>query len=555
MRNTLYLLIIFLATILAVSGCAKEPPVATVYYGGYIYSGEDGRAVEAVVIEDGKFAYTGSYEGALRAAGEGCAQVDLQGKMMLPSFFEAHAHPNMALLLDLYNLPYSGDAPTPEEYIEYIREYLESHPDTQVLRGTGWDNAAFADAPPGKEQLDGVSTEIPIFIRSFDQHSVWMNSRAVEMGGAAQYGGSSGLLRDDDTLLVDAALPPISVEEHKEMILRYQNMAHSFGITGHMCALVMPHDNHYTAYRELAEEGKLSMYSELAIYVSADNYRETIEWLAGEAEAYEAGGPDELLGFKIVKFFIDGSVLGQTAYLLSGYAENLGYRGEPLWPEDPQVLADAFRLCEENGLRIHIHAIGDAAVKLSLDALEAAKTKNRHAITHLGLVESSDFARFSDMGLVAVINPYWFCKSAVWEESECKQLGRARAESMFPAKSFYDAGVAVASASDYPVSLPNPLIGMEMAVTRTLIEPWRGGRTAEDCTLNKSEGISIEQALDSFTLSAAYAYGLEAATGSIEAGKSADFIILDSNIFSNTPSQANVLETWFQGGQVFISEP
>ena len=145
------------------------------------------------------------------------------------------------------------------------------------------------------------------------------------------------------------------------------------------------------------------------------------------------------------------------------------------------------------------------------------KTPNRHAITHLGLVEPKDLARFSALGVMATINPYWFGKSAVWADSELKQLGPDRSERMFPAKSFYEAGVKVAAASDYPVSSPNPLAGIEMAVTRTLIEPWRGGRTAEECALNPAEAISLEQALDAFTLSAAYAYNLEAVTGSLEA--------------------------------------
>jgi predicted amidohydrolase YtcJ len=158
------------------------------------------------------------------------------------------------------------------------------------------------------------------------------------------------------------------------------------------------------------------------------------------------------------------------------------------------------------------------------------------------------------MGVMAVINPYWFCKSAVWADSEMKQLGLERSERMLPAKSFYDAGVKVAAASDYPVSNPNPLAGIEMAATRTLIAPWRGGRTAKECSLNPAEAIAAQQALDAFTLTAAYAYDLDTITGSIEVGKSADFVLLNKNIFQTTPSEGKVLETWFRGERVYRAE-
>ncbi len=545
--------------------CGEE---ATIYSGGLILGKAGAAPLEAVVVQNGKFSYAGSFEGALQAAGKNCKRVDLQGRMLMPSFFDAHAHPNLGSLLDLRELPYAKGAPTPEEYVAHIRNYLRMHPNTQALRGTGWDNAAFLDAPPNKALLDQVSTEIPIFIRSFDQHSAWVNSKALEMSGVTrdthssggqierdESGEPSGTLRDEATLLVDAALPPVSVAENKELILKFQNMAHSLGITGYMCAMVLPRDNLYAAYRELLSEGRLSLYTRLAFLMTPDTYADAVKWVANEAAAYEANGPNALLEFRLAKFFMDGAIVGQTGYLLEEYAARPGYKGEPLWPADMTALRDAFRLCEKHNLRIHVHALGDAAARLALDGLETLKIPNRHAITHLELVDPADIARFRSMHILAVLNPYWFCKSAVWDDSELKQLGPKRSERMLPAKSFYDAGVKVAAASDYPVtSTPNPLAGIEMAVTRTLIAPWRGGRTAEACALNPAEAVSLEQALDAFTLSAAYAYNLETITGSIEAGKSADFVLLDKNIFQVAPSEAKVLETWFQGELVYRAE-
>ena len=539
---------------------------ATVYSGGHIYKKARVSPIEAVVVQNGRFSYVGSLDGALKLAGPDCERVDLGGRMLLPGFFDAHAHANMGSLLDLRELPYAGDTPTPEEYVAHIQRYLKTHPNTQVLRGTGWDNTFFPEGQPNRAQLDLVSAEIPIFIRSYDQHFAWVNSKALAMSkvtrdtvdppggkiGRDQTGEPSGTLLDMATVLVESKLPPISIEENKELILKFQDMAHHLGITGYMCALVLPRDNLYTAYRELLAEGRLSTYVQLAFLMTPDTYRDTIPWVAREIAAYEAGTSSEVLRFKLAKFFMDGTFAGQSAFLLADYAVRPGHRGEPMWPMDTIALQDAFRLCEENGLRIHIHALGDGAVRLSLDGLEAVKTPNRHAITHLELVDLADFARFRAMDIVATINPYWFCKSVMWADTELKQLGRERAERLLPAKSFYNAGVKVAAASDFPVSSPpNPLIGIEMAVTRTLIAPWRGGRTADECTINPTEAISVEQALDAFTLSAAYAYELEAITGSIDVGKSADFLILDKNIFETPPSEAKILETWFRGKRVY----
>lgn len=564
-QKTPLFLLLLCAILLSPLTARALPGEAAVYYNGLIYPKADAAPVEAVVVKDGRFSYVGALNGALKAAGESCIRVDLKGRMLLPSFFDAHAHPNMGALFDLRDFKYAKPIPTPEEYVAHIRQYLRAHPEIQALRGTGWDTAAFPDGPPSKALLDAVSAEIPIFIRSTEQHSAWVNSKTLELSKITRetkdpFGGKierdkngepSGTLYDMASLVVEAALPPVSVEENKELILKFQNMAHSLGITGYMCAMVPPRDNLYTAYRELLAEGKLLTYTQLAFLMTPDTYAEAIKWAASEASAYEKSGPSELLGFRLAKFFMDGTILEQSAYLLADYAARPGYRGEPQWP-DLTVLRDAFKLCEKNGLRIHIHAVGDGAVHLALDGLEAVKNPNKNAITHLELVAPADFARFRALNVMAVINPYWFCKSVFWADSELKQLGPERAEHMLPAKSFYDAGVRVAAASDYPVSsLPNPLAGIEMAATRTLIAPWRSGRSAEDCMGNPAEAISVAQALDAFTLSAAYAYDLEAITGSIEVGKSADFVILDKNIFKVPPSEAKVLETWFRGKLIY----
>ncbi len=559
-----------------VTGCAtgvstnpeqgNSPESATIYSNGIICSVPGAVIVEAVAVQDGRFISVGSLEEVEKAAGPNCEYVDLEGCTLIPSFFEAHAHPNLGSLFDLREFAYENNLPTPQSYVKYAQQFLEEHPDIQALRGSGWNISDFPDGYPQKELLDQVSTDIPIFIRDAGQHLAWVNSKALELagitpdspdpeGGRIERDGQGeplGTVVDMATNYVEGALPPVSVAEEKELILKFQEMAHSLGVTGHMCAAVLPDSNHYLAYRELHSEGTLKMYSQLAFYMLPESYKETVSWLRSERASYEEEAPDELLSLGLAKFFIDGVVSGQTACLLKDYSSWPGYRGKPLWPVDSDALHKAFRLCNDEGLRIHIHAVGDAAVRFGLDALEEAAEPNRHAITHILLADPHDITRFKELDIIATVNPYWFCKGPAFEDIELLHLGEDRCGHLYPTRSFYECGVTVAAASDYPVSnTPAPLAGIEMAVTRSLIKPWRGGKSIEECTLNPSEGISLNQALEAFTLSAAFAYGLEDTTGSIDAGKSADFVVLDRNIFVEPPSEACVLETWFKGELVY----
>ena len=562
-----------LSEIIPYAESLKLPPAKdgeiTIYSGGTIYTKLGAEPVESVAILNGKFYYAGPLEAAYPDGGNNYRHIDLEGRMLAPSFIEAHAHPDLASLLDLRSFEYEKDMASPEEYVEQIRNYLKEHPKTEVLRGTGWDKAAFGDEMPTKELLDDISKDIPIFIRSSDQHLVWVNSKALEVAGIDsntpdpeggsiirdKNGNPSGTFVDMATNTIESALPPISVDECKELILRFQENEVSMGITGTMNAMVLPKSNTYTAYRELLRDGELKVRTQLSFLITPETYTETLDWLEKENADYQAEGVSHLLYMNLVKVFIDGTIIAQTAFMLDDYATTPGFRGEPIWPQDMKAIKEAFKLCSEKGFRIQMHAVGDAAVRYGLDALEAAAKPNRHGITHLELVAPEDIPRFKELDVVAIVNPYWICKPITWETTEPVILGKERSETMFPVKSLYEAGAVVGAASDYPVTeIPNPLIGMDMAVNRTLIEAWRPGKTAEETQLNISEAISVEQAFDAFTNACAYAYEWDKFTGTIEAGKSADYIILDKSFLDFTPSDVKVIETRLAGIQLFQAE-
>ena len=252
------------------------------------------------------------------------------------------------------------------------------------------------------------------------------------------------------------------------------------------------------------------------------------------------------------KVFVDGVVEGGTAYLHEPYAHKPDFRGEPLWEQE--LLNALCRAADRENLQIHIHAIGDAAIGMSLDALEFARQHNekrdsRHLITHLQVVDYADIPRFAELDVVGVPQPFWHVKGEYFWGLEAKYLGRERAEKEYPMKSFLDAGVTLASASDYPVQVPSPpLVRIMLGVLRCI-----PGDSDPNEILGPKERMTLPDMIASFTINGAYANFIENETGSIEVGKKADLVVLERNLF-DIPTEAigdvNVLMTMFEGTAV-----
>ena len=265
---------------------------------------------------------------------------------------------------------------------------------------------------------------------------------------------------------------------------------------------------------------------------------------------------------RAAKVFADGVVEGHTAYLSEPYADALAYkgdanyRGEPIW--QPDVLNKTFAALDKAGFQIHTHAIGDAAASETLGALAYARARNgrhdwRPGITHIQLVDPADFKRFAKLGVTAVPDPYWFLKDDYYTYLQLPYLGLPRADEEYPMKSFFDNKVLVASASDYPVTIPPaPLIGIAVGVNR-----WMEGLVYEYPAPPSLEGVlwpeqrvTVAQMIRSFTINGAKASFLEKTAGSIEVGKSADLVVLDKNLFQVEPAEifdAHVLFTMGRG--------
>lgn len=526
---------------------------------------------EAAAVSDGRIVYVGGNGPALALADERTVLVDLTGQMLLPSFFEAHAHPSFVVAHD-FTAWLAADYDV-TAYLQTLRTFLDQNPGLDVLRGFGWNNAAFGPEGPHRASLDAVSTSIPIVLHSLDHHALWVNSRALQLAGisAATSAGAgiikdaagepTGTLREDVAMdLVLKSLPDASVYEYKASILNYQTIAQHLGITGVLDAMV-PVDSHCSqAYQELAAENQLAMYVRLAWLLEPGKSDEQLAWIRREQERRSrSADPAGLLAARTAKFFIDGVVEGATAYLLAPYDHRPDSRGAPLW--SAPALLEAFRHCEALGLQIHAHTIGDAAVRLALDCLSQLEPSDppglrRHALTHLQLIHPDDIPRLAGLGIVAIVNPYWAWREKTFADLELRFLGQ-RADHIYPIRSLFDQSVMVAAASDYPITIdPDPLFALEAAVNRTAPRLVRGDRTAAACSLNRPEAITPAQALDSLTVNAAYTCFLEHETGSIAVGQSADLTVVDTDLLSLPgfeTTRAAVCATFFRGRTVYDS--
>jgi predicted amidohydrolase YtcJ len=466
---------------------------------------------------------------------------------------------------------------TTSDYLNQIAAFVKAKPDLPGYRGMGWVNGAAPGIGPLATDLDTIVPNKPVVLRSQDGHSLWANSRALELGHVTKStpdppngkierlpdGRPSGTLREAAMGSLDNVIPAYMPHQYEAAILHFQkDIAGPLGITQVFIPGLEVNSPQFAAYENLAQAGKLTLRIRAAVTV---NPREPVAAQIQAAVAERSKHLSPLFRVDAVKFFVDGVIEGHTGYLLKPYSDakkyngNANYRGMPMWP---QALLDAASSAAlRAGFRLHYHAIGDAAVRMALDAISAAEKSAagkdlRPAITHLQLVDPVDLPRFKTLGVVAVTQPYWFVsdKYYFWN-IQVPYLGKKRADLEYPMQSFFKEGVLVASSSDYPVTLPpDPLDGIETGILR-----WFQGASNESEILWPAERCTITQMIDSFTINGAKSLFLEKISGSIEPGKSADFIILNRDIF-NTPARqigdakkTRILATYFQGRTVFSS--
>ncbi|GAA5067863.1 hypothetical protein HNP84_005716 [Thermocatellispora tengchongensis] len=535
------------------------------FRGGRIFTAtaepaEPAQPAEAVLVRDGVIAAVGAERDVTRLASPGHDTVDLAGRLLTPSFTDAHMHPVQAGLerarCDL------SEVYGPDAYRERVRAYAEAHPGKQWIDGGGWDMSAFPGGLPHRRDLDFLDR--PAYLIQRDHHAAWVNTRALEIAGITRDtpdpadgrierdpdGTPSGVLHEGAMDLVGLLTPRPTAADLEAALLDAQAYLLSLGITGWQDAIVGSYagsDDQLPVYLAAAASGKLRARVVGALWWDRGRGAEQIEDLL-ERRA-RAAGLDRFRATS-VKIMQDGITENFTAAVIEPYCR---CGGTGLSYVDPAKLGGYVAELDRHGFQVHFHAIGERAVREALDALEGTDPANRHHIAHLQIIEPSDLPRFAALGVTANLQPLWATHHAQMDELTLPFLGEERSSWQYPFADLLRFGTRICAGSDWPVSTADPLQAMHVAVNRT--EP--GGSVHASYPTAQTPFLP-GQALDLATVLTAYTAGSawinRSPAGAIEPGRPADLVVLDRDPFALDPGEiwtTRVAMTFLDGEPVF----
>jgi predicted amidohydrolase YtcJ len=501
-------------------------------------------------------------EQALALRGASTAVVDLAGGVLLPSFGDGHAHPLWGGV-ELAQAPIR-DCASVDEVLQAVRRYADEHPDLSWVTGASYDPAL---APGGRfdaRWLDRVVADRPVYLESSDHHCAWVNSEALRRAGvtAATADPPAALVvrRDDGeplgtlvewtaTDLVKRLVPATSVADRLRGLEASTALLAAAGVTWAQEAALAPDD--VPVYLEAARRGLLSVRVGIALRSEPDRW---VDQLADFVSARElAAGSDvaDQVSAGTVKFFADGVIEAGTGALLEPYVDEPDSHGEPVWAAEQ--LAEAVAAVDRAGFQAHVHAIGDAAVRAALGAVEHAAAVNgprdrRAVVAHTQLVHPDDLARFARLGVIANFEPLWAWPEPAMAVLVVPRLGPSRTELQYPMGSLARSGAHLSMGSDWPVSSLVPLEGLAVAVTRQ--DP-DGSSTG---AWTPHERLSPAEALAAYTTGVAYQAFEETRWGRVEPGWRADLVALDRDPLAADPlrwKEIRVTGTWLGGRRTY----
>ncbi|MBO0676631.1 amidohydrolase [Mycolicibacterium sp. S2-37] len=540
---------------------------ATLFTGGVIWTGRED--TDALLVVDGVVAAVGA-----QARAHNATIVDLGGGFLMPSFGDGHAHPLYGGLEAVG--PAVRQATTVDEIVLAVKRFADENPDEEWIVGASYDGSLADGGLFDARWLDAAVADRPVVLRAWDYHTVWCNSVALERAGITRDtpdpvlgeiprradGSVLGTLREWGAVdLVMNAMPPRDEEIRINALATAADYYLARGVTWVQDAWVEPAD--VDTYVEAARRDALRMRFNLALYADPRHFDSQITRFAEQRRPVEEAG-NPLLTAQTVKFFADGVVENETGALLQPYCSGLhshsggqersdsgDNRGMTNWEGD--TLAEAARRVDDLGLQIHIHAIGDAAVRQALDAIEHVAAQNpprdrRPVIAHCQLVDDTDLARFAALGVIPNMQPLWAQLDALMTVLTIPRLGAERADRQYPINTLDKTGAPLSFGSDWPVSSGAPLDGIAVATSRRTADGTpEGGWTPH-------EVLPVERALSAYTEGVAKQAFAEHDWGVLVPGASADMVWLQRDPRTAAPLDlptVGVRATYLRGAPMY----
>lgn len=517
---------------------------------GYTFSGDELISFETMIIEDGKIVDVGGSDLAENPSGE---IIDLEGKTVLPGLIDAHGHV-MGLGYQELNVNLSG-IETLEATLDTIKAYAEANPELEWIQGRGWNQTLWEENEfPTAADLDEVVNDRPVWLTRVDGHAAWANTKAMELAGISREtpdpqggkvirdraGNATGVFIDAAENYINQIVPePTKVEMELALKKALEQMAR-MGLTSvHDAGMGV---ETWNLYKDFADAGKMTT----RIYAMIGGTGSAFDELSknGPINSYA----NDRLALRSVKISADGALGSRGAAMKEPYSDDPGNRGLLFY--DQEELNEMVMKSVGNGYQTNIHAIGDRANDVVLNAFEEAKEEYgdqglRHRVEHAQIVSLEDIPRFAELDLIASMQATHATSDKNMAED---RVGPDRIKGGYAWQKFLDQGTIIANGSDFPVEHSNPFYGLYSSVTRQDHQGNPPGGWYPE------EALSREEALRSFTIDAAYAAHQEDILGTLEAGKWADFVVIDRDFFE-VPAieiwQTKVLETWVAGEKVY----
>jgi predicted amidohydrolase YtcJ len=525
------------------------------YINGKIYTVNENQPwAEAMFIRDGVIVAIGTNQAIEDITTEKTEVIDLGNKMVMPGIHDVHLHP-LEAASDNFQFVLNQTEADLENYASDIEKAVRQNQNSEWIIGWGFDIYTIFDATREPiDILDEISTTKPIVVMEKTSHSVWVNSKALEMAGIMtssenpiggvimkdSNGKPNGILIDNaGNLIIDLAISSIPNNEQNDydglVEFALPELAKN-GITSICDARTYWKRNHHLTWQRAENEGELTVRANLGLwlYPTEDDASQI-----AMIQSLYSNNPNSFLKINQVKLYSDGIVINTTSAMKDDFLIDLFDlpTNNGLNYVSQNRISQYISALEPTGFDFHIHAIGNRGVNEALNAIEESGTTNgRHRLTHIEYVLPSDYSRFKSLNVTADAQVAGdFTKPENWHEND-ELVSSSLNENIIPIKSLNQANARITLSSDWDVSELNPFIGIQNAVTRTPQE------------------LTLEDAIKAYTINAAYVMRQENTVGSLEIGKEADFIILNQNIFeiqTNQISQTQVLKTYLQGEMIY----
>lgn len=544
---------------LALSAPALPMPAADlIVVNAHVWTEDPARAeAEAVAVLGDRIVAVGSTQEIRAWRGPHTQLIDAAGKRLVPGFNDAHVHfVDGGAQLDYVQL---NDASSPQEFARRVRERAAHSAKGEWMLGGDWDETKWTPAQlPTKELIDAVAPDMPVALDRYDGHMVLANSIALKLAGITSQtpdpdgglivrdhaGNPTGALKDAAMDMLYKMIPPMSHEQRRRAVLRALGHAAALGVTSvqHM----NPDYADIAVYAELLDEGKLTtrIYAAPLITQVDDQAKLGIHHAFGGA----------YLRIGAVKAYADGSLGSSTAYFFSPFLDQPDYRGLLADEMHPiSLMRDRMMKADSAQLQIMTHAIGDAGISAILDIyadIEEAHGSHdrRWRIEHAQHIAAKDFDRFAQLHVIASVQPYHAIDDGRWAEA---RIGHDRASRTYAFRTLLDHGVRLALGTDWNVAPLDPMLTLYAATTRATLD----GKNPHGWF--PEQKLSIQEALEAYTVGSAYAEFQEGEKGSITTGKLADMVLLSDDILVIDPTRirdVKVLKTWV-GGRLVYTRP